>query len=212
MTRSYSIIPQPRNTVIHIRVMNLYKCAKRMYSADEEAMNVPAPITLSQYTRQQIDAQGISVKLFAARAELGLSHAYQILRDERSRVTPDTLEAVARGLSMTPAELLIGMGRAADALSADEAEMLALYRGTPDEQRPVVKGMLRGLVVRPTHPTSNGRADASRKRAQAAMRKLTHQGEDGPDPNLTASSAWAALRGLIAHSAAHRPLPSGSAA
>ena|SRR5580765_6071627 len=102
-------------------------------------------LSLGQFARQQIDAQGLSVKEFAARSGLGLSHAYQILDGKRPRASSQTFEAVARGLSMTPAEMLVAMGKGTGSLDADETEMLALFRQVPLAQRLTLKQIVRSL-------------------------------------------------------------------
>jgi transcriptional regulator with XRE-family HTH domain len=121
-------------------------------------------IDLSAFARRQLAAQGLSVKEFARRADLGLSHAYQLIRGERPRPSAETFDAIARGLNMTPAEMAVAMGKGVVDLAPDEVEMLAIYRQVPPEEKPIIKRQLRGLAIPPTTPNRTKRS-ASQKRS-----------------------------------------------
>jgi transcriptional regulator with XRE-family HTH domain len=155
------------------------------------------PLTLGRYVQQQIDAQKISVKQFAARGGLGLSHAYQILRDERQQLTPATLEGVARGLRITLPELFVALGKGTSELAPEELQVLSLYRQVPQERRPAATDMLRGLAIFPVDHPPTRRADASSKRRQAAIRQLqgntSDHGEHDPEGALPGSYGTARL-------------------
>jgi transcriptional regulator with XRE-family HTH domain len=115
------------------------------------------PLTISQFVQQQLDSQQLTVKEFATRSGLGLSHTYQLLRGERKRgVTGETMDAIARGLKMTPAEMAVLMGRGAVAVP-DEIERIAIVRQISPEDWPAAKRMLLGLAAINTtsDPTAN---------------------------------------------------------
>jgi transcriptional regulator with XRE-family HTH domain len=100
---------------------------------------------LSRFLRQQLDLQQLTEREFAARSGLGLSHVYQILRGERKHTRGDTLDKVAIGLHMTPAEMANAMGRGS-LLDDLDPEIAALVRQVQIEDQPTLKSMLRGLV------------------------------------------------------------------
>lgn len=140
------------------------------------------PTSLDQFVQQQLEAQGLTVKEFARRSGLGISHAYQVLRGERSkRPSAETFDAVARGLNMTPAEMAVAMGKGALEASPDETEWLALYRQLPTEHRPTVKQIVRNLAVQPTRQTPKRQAAETRMERghehQAPANGIAHQSD-----------------------------------
>lgn len=121
-------------------------------------------LTISQFVNQQIASQHLTVKEFAARSGLGLSHAYQLLRGERKRgVTSETMDAIARGLRMTPAEMAVLMGRGDDSANVpDELERIAIVRQISPEDWPAAKRMLLGLAAVNTHTDASVNPPSSR--------------------------------------------------
>lgn len=115
------------------------------------------PLTPGQFIRQQLDAQQLSMKQFVARSGLGLSHAYQLRNDERKRVSAETMDAIARGFGMTPAEASEAMGRGTATTGHDELERLAIVRQVSDADWPAAKRMLLGLAA----ATNSGDGDAA---------------------------------------------------
>ena len=147
-------------------------------------------LALAQFAQQQIDAQGLTVKEFARRSGLGVSHAYQILRGQRPNASAETVEAVARGLSMTPAEMLTAMGKGAGGLAPDEAEVLAIFRQVPQERRDVVRDLLRAMGVKPAARLTgaNRRDDVAAKTTRQLETeqpaKRSSRGKHGSDDAL----------------------------
>ena len=137
-------------------------------------------MSLAQFAQQQRLAQGLTVKEFARKAGLGISHAYQILGGERPRPSAETFDAVARGLSMTPAEMAVAMGRAAAGQDPDELETIAIYRQIDAEKRSAAKDMLRGLAVQPIRPPrTSKRQQPSDNRLRRPAAEIEHDHPHG---------------------------------
>jgi transcriptional regulator with XRE-family HTH domain len=136
------------------------------------------PIDLDRFAQQQLDAQGLTVKEFARRSGLGLSHAYQILRGERTRPSAETFDAVARGLNMTPAEMAVAMGKGTESDDPEEVEWLALVRQLAPEKKPAARDYLRFMAaqgVEPSH-TAKGRGAGTGKRQDLNVPEITNDG------------------------------------
>jgi transcriptional regulator with XRE-family HTH domain len=119
-----------------------------------------------------LEAQGLSVREFSQRSGLGISHIYQILRGQRARrLSADTLDAFARGLGLTPAEMAAGMGRGTSP-SPEDIEWIALGRRVPADKVSAAKDMLRGLAVQPTQQRAKTRTDGPAKRYEQRQREL----------------------------------------
>lgn len=119
------------------------------------------PTNLGQFLRTQLDLQQLPEKEFSKRADMGLSHVYQILRGERKHARADTLDKIAYALNMTPAEMAAAMGRGNSHVDLDP-ELAALLRQLPAEHRPTLKSMLRGLIPHPAAEVTNGTEDLGR--------------------------------------------------
>lgn len=176
------------------------------------------PTSLSQFIRQQLLAQQLSERDYALRSGVGLSHIYQILRGERKHVRSDTLDKLAIGLNMTPAEMAVAMGRsAATDVDPDEAEALALFRQVPPDMKDAAKGMLRGLAAETVQPTlrqSNGRRDGAstgRRKAEAA-KAASHSNQGQTDTQGGVSTVYRGARHHLANflSLFDRPVPAYS--
>lgn len=140
------------------------------------------PLTPSQFMRQQFDAQDISIKTFSARSGLGLSHAYQLLRGERKSVSVETMDAIARGFGMSPAEAAAMMGRGPITTGHDELERIAIVRQVSEADWPAAKRMLLGLATPPQ--LANGHRDDAAKRrpgGRRALDKRSHVEDESPD-------------------------------
>jgi transcriptional regulator with XRE-family HTH domain len=77
---------------------------------------------LGHFLQSQLDARNELAADFAARAGLGVSHVYQILRGERGNVRKDTLEKIAHGFGMTVPQMMATI----DPTLTDDDPFLAL--------------------------------------------------------------------------------------
>jgi transcriptional regulator with XRE-family HTH domain len=101
---------------------------------------------LAVFLARQLDLRQWSRDEFARRTGLTRSHVYFILDGARQNVGIDTIERIAAGLGITRAELFAAVDQDSDQ-TADEVEVLALYRQLPHDQRTAAKLMLRGLAA-----------------------------------------------------------------
>jgi transcriptional regulator with XRE-family HTH domain len=124
---------------------------------------------LARFLDRQLALRQESADEFAARAEMGRSHVYHILTGRLKHPRSDTMARLAAGLGMTTGELYAAVeGTAATAagINEDEAELLAIYRLVPEDQRPTAIRLVEAL--RPTtsdttpHGTSGNRAQRTR--------------------------------------------------
>lgn len=135
------------------------------------------PLTPSQFIRQQRDTQQLSMKQFAARSGLGLSHAYQLLRGERKSVSVETLDAIALGFGMTPAEMAAAMGKSETVMDPGQLAWNALYEQMDATTRSKVFPMVRAAANTSDEGTANSsgsRINHRRGRQQPPIK--SHQG------------------------------------
>ena len=86
-----------------------------------------------EFLDRQLTLRGLTPAQFARRADLGLSHVYQILRGDRSDPRGTTLQKVAAALDLSPAQLaLAGIGAGAEALAAVSAPEEAAPASPPE--------------------------------------------------------------------------------
>jgi transcriptional regulator with XRE-family HTH domain len=95
------------------------------------------PKPLAVFLRDELDARGLDEKQFAARAGLGLSHVYQILRGERRSVRDDTLQKIAAGLGMTMSE--VSLAREELQAKTPEAERVRQEIGALEFERELAR-------------------------------------------------------------------------
>jgi transcriptional regulator with XRE-family HTH domain len=120
---------------------------------------------LAQFIFDRIRERGETPEEFAARIGINASGLYKLLRGAYAEPRQATLDKIATGLSMTPAELFVAIGKGKTDTSPEETEILALYREVPHEQRPAVRLMLRGLRRRVTdNPEAFDSSNPSRNR------------------------------------------------
>lgn len=181
ITQSYTVLTQSRNThsiVIAQTCVQLRNTSVRMYIAVTTA--------LGEFARREIKAQGLSVKDFASKSGLGLSHTYQILRGDRSkRTSAETVEAVARGLGLTPAELAVAMSHGAPDEDPQRAVVSALVRQVRREDLTTVERILRAFHVPATTPVAKTSQSGGAKGAARITKPVSNSGEHGSDNTQT---------------------------
>lgn len=128
-----------------------------------------------------------------------------IWRSGKGRPEPRNLERMAEVFGFSYDELMRLCGyRVSESpveVDPDETELLALFRQVPDDQRPVVKLMLRGLAVQPVNHGPVNRSDGApdnRRQRVRAQRTGNHEqgGDDGLNQPLTVDSQT--VRGFLA--------------
>ena len=134
--------------------------------------------------RVELDLTGAE---FATRSGIGKSHAYQILKGERPQATLETLRAVARGLGITPSELLAGMGEGAED-EPEVAEMTALFRHLPKPERKTARQILNALTPANSHTKPRANAQNGTRGNLDAARRNEHKNRS--DPPLTEGNHW----------------------
>jgi len=106
---------------------------------------------LAQYVFDRISERGETPEEFAVRNGINPSGLYKFLRGAYAEPRQTTLDKIASGLNLTPAELLVATGKGAIEDDPEDAELLALIRRLPEEHRPTVKTILRELSRRREH-------------------------------------------------------------
>jgi transcriptional regulator with XRE-family HTH domain len=160
-------------------------------------------VSLAEFTRRQMTLLGIDAKTLSKRSGLGLSHIYQIIKGERPRPSAGTLDAIARGFGMTPAEMAIAMGRATPEDDPEESELVALFRLVPTSQRQTVKQILRGLAIQ---PLANGLPGAPANGLKLPSLKLARSSADQQEIELEGRVTPCLSRVLASVLSIFRPL------
>jgi hypothetical protein len=168
---------------------------------------VPA---LSNFIQDEIGRRDWSIPEWAPRANLSVSNAYLIVRDHKDNVRQDTFEHIAASFSMTPAELMVAIGKGAVADSPRRVIVHATLRDVPDEQLDTVDRMLRSIAVEPAQRRSSGRTDRAAIRQKANSRQMQpkrHEGDNsGSDGMLPRTYQPVGILHRILRSLDPRPL------
>lgn len=120
---------------------------------------------------------------------MSLSSGYLIVRDGKDNVRQDTFEGIAAAFSMTPAELMVAIGKGPSGTDPHEIVHIGLYRQVPTEQKFSATAMLRGLILAQSTTSeqvlnSSGTKvdDSSRRKARRAQLKDVEP-EGGSSPS-----------------------------
>jgi transcriptional regulator with XRE-family HTH domain len=111
----------------------------------------------AQYILDRLNERLETPDEFARRVGINSSGFYKLLRGEYAEPRQATLDKIASGIGMTPAELLVAVRGGSSELSTDELELLADYRQVEPNQKPTVKQIIRGLRAK-THLTRTAKA------------------------------------------------------
>ena len=162
---------------------------------------------LGSYLEDELHRRDLSPEDFGRRSGLGTSHVYQIIRGQKTNVRQSTIDRIAEGLGMTPAELMVAIGKGAADDSPKRASLHALLRLVPDEDLSTIERVVRPFVVSPAQRRSIGRQDGVSNRLKAKQREL-EQGQAGPSFGAEDSEAPCYPRTGRLLLAAARPLAS----
>jgi len=160
---------------------------------------------LGSYLEDELHRRDLSPEDFGRRSGLGTSHVYQIIRGQKTNVRQSTIDRIAEGLGMTPAELMVAIGKGAADDSPKRASLHALLRLVPDEDLSTIERVVRPFVVLPAQPRPSARHDARSSRLKAKQREL-EQAQDGPSFGAEDSEAPCYSRAGRLLLAAPRPL------
>lgn len=139
---------------------------------------------LSNFLNDELHRRGWSIPDFVEQAAkygpgMSTSNAYLIIRDGKDNVRQDTLDLIAATLSMSPADLMVSIGKGSpsdDDLLAHAEQMKTVLRGIDRVWWSAVVEALTGFgralpgdagvtsrpappVTSPTRPTNNGKHD-----------------------------------------------------
>lgn len=131
---------------------------------------------LAQYLLDRLNERMETPDEFAKRIGINSSGFYKLLRGEYAEPRQATLDKIASGIGMTPAELLVAVRGGSSELSTDEIELLADYRQVEPSQKPTVKQIIRGL-----------RAKAHSVRDAKAPRRSINRRSNEDEPGLDGS-------------------------
>lgn len=123
--------------------------------------NVPA---LQHFLEGERLRRGWSMDEFASRAKISLSNAYLILRDGKDNVRQHTLENLAGAYGLTPAELMIAIGKGTLADDPKRTPLYALVRQVPDDALETAGKVIQALTAPPIGATTRRRDGASTQR------------------------------------------------
>ena len=161
---------------------------------------------LQQFLKAELPRRGWSMEYFARHAHLSLSTTYLIVRDGKDNVRRETFEHIAAALGMTPAELMVAIGKGAEDDNPRRAVLHALLRQVADEDLPVFERLTRPFVAQPVPSASIAApAGASRRHRGASPQLAATQTNDSnnvvedrlPSSNSILDDLRHATRGLI---------------
>lgn len=159
---------------------------------------------LALFLRRQLEERGETAEQFGKRIGLNSSGIYQILREQRQYVQDRTLDKIAEGLGMTPAEMAVAIGKGTPQDDPEESEVLALWRQLHPDRKPAAREILQGWAVQPINRgPDNRRRDGQHNRSKrpAAQHDVSHgqQDENGDQGQITVCSSdpWARLRSVV---------------
>jgi transcriptional regulator with XRE-family HTH domain len=141
--------------------------------------------TLGSYLRDELHRRDLSPEEFGRRSGLGTSHIYQIIRGEKPNVRQATVDRIAKGLSMTSAELLAALNDDPDddvieqAIRQRTAEMREAVRDIPRGMWPTVISALFDGAIRSARDM--GRLLAARDSTADSVRDAGEPGVSAPN-------------------------------
>ena len=153
---------------------------------------------LATFLIDQLAERHLVPETFAASVGINPSGLYKFLRGDYAEPRQSTLEKIAVGLGYaSAADLLVASGQIEAGHDPDEAELVALFRQVPEQDRPAAKSMLRGLAVLPTvSPAKKRRRPSAKSRSGAGEKPLNGAATDS-GPGLVPS-----YFGVLQHSIA----------
>ena len=101
---------------------------------------------LQQFLEGELERREWTIKEFATRSHLSLSNAYLIVRDGKDNVRQDTFEDIAAALSMTPADLMVAIGKGKLGEDPERLPLLTLVRQVPSPELGLAHRILKQLV------------------------------------------------------------------
>lgn len=161
---------------------------------------------LSNFTRRERLRRGWTIPLFAAKAGISQSLGYQ-LDAGKDNVRQDTFEGIASAFDMTPAELMMAVGKGARPADSRRAPLLAMIWAVPDEDLGTVERVVRPFMSAETanntsgHPAANSTGSRNNNRRGGQQPPFQTQKRD------LVLAAWTGLCSAIsAPFAPRRPL------
>jgi hypothetical protein len=162
---------------------------------------VPA---LQNFLRDELLRRDWSIEEFSRRALFSTSLGYQIVRDGKDNVRQDTFEGIATALSMTPAELMVTIGKGGIGDDPKRTPLYAFVRQIPDADLETAGRVIQAFTTARTangqHADSDNRQPGRRRPLKAVPPITDETSGDGRIPTWKrsvkhhAANALAALR------------------